>query len=82
MSIASASIVIAVLRLLGFVAIVLLFVKYPWVLALQYTLLFVASLLGLYAIHRALEIEAPAFVTNAVNAVIARLPRPAAAAAT
>ena len=81
MSIASASIVIAVLRLLGFVAIVLC-VKYPWVLALQYTLLFVASLLGLYAIHRGLEIEAPAFVTNAMNAVIARLPRPAAAAAT
>lgn len=81
MSIASASIVIAVLRLLGFVAIVLC-VKYPWVLALQYTLLLVASLLGLYAIHRGLEIEAPAFVTNAVNAVIARLPRPAAAAAT
>jgi lipopolysaccharide export system permease protein len=81
MSIASASIVIAVLRLLGFVAIVLC-VKYPWVLAFQYTLLFVASLLGLYAIHRGLEIEAPAFVTDAVNAVIARLPRPAAAAAT
>ncbi len=81
MSIASASIVIATLRLLGFVAIVLC-VKYPWVLALQYILLFVASLAGLYAIHRGLEIEAPAFVTNAVNAVIARLPRPAAAAAT
>lgn len=79
MSIAGASIVIATLRLLGFVAIVLC-VKYPWVLALQYMLLFVASLLGLYAIHRGLEIEAPAFVTNAVNAVIARLPRPAAAA--
>jgi lipopolysaccharide export system permease protein len=79
MSIAGASIVIATLRLLGFVAIVLC-VKYPWVLALQYTLLLVASLLGLYAIHRGLEIEAPAFVTNAVNAVIARLPRPAAAA--
>jgi lipopolysaccharide export system permease protein len=81
MSIAGASIVIAVLRLLGFVAIVLC-VKYPWVLALQYTLLLVAASLGLYAIHRGLEIEAPAFVTNAVNAVIARLPRPAAAAAT
>ena len=81
MSIASASIVIATIRLLGFVAIVLC-VKYPWVLAFQYSLLLVASLLGLYAIHRGLEIEAPAFVTNAVNAVMARLPRPAAAAAT
>jgi lipopolysaccharide export system permease protein len=80
MSIAGASIVIAILRLLGFVAIVLC-VKYPWVLALQYALLAVAALLGLYAIHRGLEIEAPAFVTNGVNALIARLPRPAAAAA-
>lgn len=81
MAVAGAATAISVIRLLGFVAIVLC-VKYPWVLALQYALLAVAALLGLYAIHRGLEIEAPAFVTNAVNAVIARLPRKPAMAGT
>ena len=81
MSIAGASIAIAVIRLLGFVAIVLC-VKYPWVLALQYALLAVAAGLGLYAIHRGLEIEPPAFVTNGVNALAALMPRKPAAAAT
>jgi hypothetical protein len=74
MAIAGAATAISVIRLFGFVVIVLC-VKYPWVLALQYALLAVAAIAGLYAIHRGLEIEAPAFVTNAVNAVIARLPR-------
>jgi lipopolysaccharide export system permease protein len=74
MAVAGASVAISVIRLFGFVVIVLC-VKYPWVLALQYALLAVAAIAGLYAIHRGLEIEAPAFVTNAVNAVIARLPR-------
>jgi lipopolysaccharide export system permease protein len=81
MSIAGASIAIAVIRLMGFVAIVLC-VRYPWVLALQYLLLAVAGGLGLYAIHRGLEIEPPAFVTDAVNAIgaqLSRLGRPAAA---
>jgi lipopolysaccharide export system permease protein len=74
MAVAGASVAISVIRLFGFVVIVLC-VKYPWVLALQYALLAIAAIAGLYAIHRGLEIEAPAFVTNAVNAVIARLPR-------
>lgn len=81
MAVAGAATAISVIRLFGFVAIVLC-VKYPWVVALQYALLAVASALGLYAIHRGLEIEAPAFVTNAVNAVIARLPRKPALAGT
>ncbi len=74
MSIAGASIAIAAMRLMGFVVIVLC-VRYPWVLALQYLLLAVASGLGLYAIHRGLEIEPPAFVTDAISAVSARLSR-------
>jgi lipopolysaccharide export system permease protein len=81
MSIAGASIAIAAIRLMGFVVIVLC-VRYPWVLALQYLLLAVAAALGLYAIHRGLEIEPPAFVTDAVNAIgaqLSRLGRPAAA---
>ena len=81
MSIAGASIAIAAIRLMGFVVIVLC-VRYPWVLALQYLLLAVASGLGLYAIHRGLEIEPPAFVTDTVNAIgaqLSRLGRPAAA---
>ena len=72
MSVAGASIVIAVIRLFGFVVIVLC-VRYPWVLALQYLLLAVASGLGLYAIHRGLEIEPPTFVTDAISAISARL---------
>ena len=51
---------------MGFVAIVLC-VRHPWVLAIQYALLAVAAGLGLYAIHRGLEIEPPAFVTDAVD---------------
>ncbi len=81
MSIAGASLAIAGIRLMGFVVIVLC-VRYPWVLTLQYLLLAVASGLGLYAIHRGLEIEPPAFVTDTVNAIsaqLARLGRPAAA---
>ena len=74
MSIAGASIAIATIRLMGFVVIVLC-VRYPWVLALQYLLLGVSGGLGLYAIHRGLEIEPPAFVTNSVNAIGARLSR-------
>jgi lipopolysaccharide export system permease protein len=80
MSIAGAAIAISAIRLFGFVVIVLC-VRYPWVLALQYLLLAVATGLGLYAIHRGLEIEPPAFVTDAVNAIsaqLARLARPAA----
>lgn len=73
-SIAGASIAIAMIRLMGFVVIVLC-VRYPWVLALQYLLLAVAAGLGLYAIHRGLEIEPPAFVTDAVNAIGAQLAR-------
>ncbi len=74
MSIAGASIVIAVIRLMGFVVIVLC-VRYPWVLALQYAMLAVAAGLGLYAIHRGLEIEPPAFVTDAISAISAQLSR-------
>jgi hypothetical protein len=59
---------------MGFVVIVLC-VRHPWVLALQYLLLAVASGLGLYAIHRGLEIEPPAFITNAFDAIGERLSR-------
>jgi lipopolysaccharide export system permease protein len=74
MSIAGAAIVIAAIRLMGFVVIVMC-VRHPWVLAIQYVLLAAAAGLGLYAIHRGLEIEPPAFVTDAVNAMGARLAR-------
>jgi lipopolysaccharide export system permease protein len=74
MSVAGAAIAIATIRLMGFVAIVLC-VRYPWVLALQYLLLAVATGLGLFAIHRGLEIEPPAFVIDAIDAIGARLSR-------
>mgnify|MGYP005852635803 CR=1 FL=1 len=73
-SIASAAVVIATIRLIGFVVIVLC-VRYPWVLAFQYLLLAAAAGLGLYAIHRGLEIEPPAFVTRAIDAIGAQLAR-------
>ena len=81
MSVAGAAIAISVIRLIGFVVIVLC-VRYPFVLVFQYVLLAAAAGLGLFAIHRGLVIEAPAFVTNAVNALSARLTRAAPAAAT
>jgi lipopolysaccharide export system permease protein len=74
MSVAGAAVVISAIRLMGFVVIVLC-VRYPWVLALQYALLALATGLGLHAIHRGLEIEPPAFVVNAVNAVAANVSR-------
>jgi lipopolysaccharide export system permease protein len=74
MSVTGAAIAISAIRLMGFVVIVLC-VRYPWVLALQYLLLAVASGLGLYAIHRGLEIEPPAFLVNAVDAIGERLSR-------
>ena len=82
MSVAGAAIAISVIRLLGFVVIVLC-VRYPFVLAFHYALLAAATVLGLIAIHRGLVIEAPAFVTNSVDAISARLARlrPAPAAA-
>jgi hypothetical protein len=55
--------------------VIVLCVRYPWILALQYALLAVASGLGLYAIHRGLEIEPPAFVVNWFNAIGERLSR-------
>lgn len=81
MSVAGAAVAISVIRLIGFVVIVLC-VRYPFVLAFHYALLAAATVFGLFAIHRGLVIEAPAFVTNAVDAISARFTRPAAAAAT
>lgn len=80
MSVAGAAIAISVIRLLGFVVIVLC-VRYPFVLAFHYALLAAATVFGLYAVHRGLVIEAPAFVTNAMDAISARFARRAAAAA-
>jgi hypothetical protein len=62
--------------------VIVLCVRYPFVLVFQYALLAAAAGLGLFAIHRGLVIEAPAFVINAVNALSARLTRAAPAAAT
>jgi lipopolysaccharide export system permease protein len=74
MSVAGAAIAIAGIRLVGFVVIVLS-MRHPWAPAVQYVVLAAATGLGLYAIHRGLEIEPPAFVTDAVNAIAARLSR-------
>ncbi len=74
MSVAGAAIAISVIRLIGFVVIVLC-VRYPFVLAFHYALLAAASVLGLIAVHRGLVIEAPAFVTQTMDAISARLAR-------
>ena len=81
MSVAGAVVAISLIRLIGFVVIILC-ARYPFVLAFQYALLAAAAILGLFAIHRGLVIEAPVFVTNAIDAVSARFSRAAPAAAT
>lgn len=78
-SLAGAISVVALLRLLGFVVIVLS-VNYPLAPYIQYAALAVAMALGLYAIDRGLIIEPPAFLTNALNAIGRRLTRRAAPA--
>ena len=78
LSLAGAAVAVAVVRLLGFVTLILC-VKYPVILVFQYALLAVVTALGLYAINRGLVIEAPAFITNAASAITSRFARPAAA---
>jgi lipopolysaccharide export system permease protein len=79
MSLAGAISVVAVLRLFGFVAIVLS-VNYPSAPYFQYAVLALAMAFGLYAIDRGLIIEPPAAVTNAINALTQRFARRTAAA--
>jgi lipopolysaccharide export system permease protein len=78
-SLAGAISVVALLRLLGFVVIVLS-VNYPLAPYVQYAALAAAMVFGLYAIDRGLIIEPPAFMTEALNAIGRRFTRRAAPA--
>jgi lipopolysaccharide export system permease protein len=78
-SLAGAISVVALLRLLGFVVIVLS-VNYPLAPYVQYAALAAAMAFGLYAIDRGLIIEPPAFLTEALNAIGRRFTRRAAPA--
>jgi lipopolysaccharide export system permease protein len=66
------------IRLVGFVSTVF-GVNVPAMLAAQYLVAFGAIAFGLFAISRGLIIEPPAYVLNAVNAVIERVAKRAAA---
>ena len=74
MAVCSAIVGVATLRLIGFVSIV--GGSYtPAMLSLQYIALVVVFGLGLFAIHRGLLIEPPAWFVNLVSAVTERLSR-------
>jgi len=64
----------AALRGLGFVSTIL-GVNFPWVLSLQYLGVALAVAFGFYVIGSGMIIEAPAFATNAVNALSERFAR-------
>jgi lipopolysaccharide export system permease protein len=63
---------VAVLRLIGFVSTVF-GATVPWILLLQYVALAVAFGLGLYVIRRGLILEPPAFITDWLAALTARV---------
>jgi lipopolysaccharide export system permease protein len=65
---------VALLRLAGFASTVF-GAKMPWMLALQYVAVAVAFGLGLYVIRVGLIVEAPAFLTNFLNALNERITR-------
>ena len=65
---------VALLRLTGFASAVF-GAKIPWMLALQYVAVAIAFGLGLYVIRAGLIVEAPAFLTNFLNALSERITR-------
>jgi lipopolysaccharide export system permease protein len=79
LSVAAAGGAISLLRLTGFVSVILS-VSYPIAIAVQYLIMIAAAAAGLFAISRGLIIEQPAFISNAITAVSERFARRAAAA--
>jgi lipopolysaccharide export system permease protein len=77
MSLVGAITVVSLLRLLGFVVIVLA-ANHPYVPYIQFVMLAAATAFGLYAIDRGLIIEPPAFMTNALDVIGRRFARRAA----
>jgi lipopolysaccharide export system permease protein len=65
---------VALLRMIGFVCTVF-GANYPWVLWLQVLAFVAACGLGAYVIRSGLIIEPPAFITNSIDAISARLTR-------
>ena len=65
---------VALLRLAGFASTVF-GAKMPWMLTLQYVAMALAFGLGLYVIRVGLIVEAPAFLTNFLNALTERITR-------
>ncbi len=74
MAVCSAIVGVATLRLIGFVSIVAGTYK-PAMFSLQYVALVAVFALGLFAIHRGLLIEPPAWFVNLVGVVTDRLSR-------
>jgi lipopolysaccharide export system permease protein len=63
---------VALLRLVGFASTVF-GANAPWMLSLQNVAIIVAIAFGLFVIHRGLILEPPAFITNGIAALGARL---------
>jgi lipopolysaccharide export system permease protein len=78
MSLASAVVAVASVRLIGFASTVFA-VHYPMALAVQYVVLAAALAFGLVAIGRGVIIEPPAIVTNTITALSERMMRRSAA---
>ena len=74
MSMVSAVGAVALLRIIGFVSMVL-GINSPFTLSFQYVAILVATVLGLFAISRAEIIEPPAFMVRAITTVTERLSR-------
>ena len=74
MSMVSAVGAVALLRIIGFVSMVL-GINSPFTLSFQYVAILVATVLGLFAISRAEIIEPPAFMVRGITMVTERLTR-------
>lgn len=78
MSLVAATAAVALVRMIGFASTVF-GVNAPSLLVFQYIAVFGAIVLGAYAINRGIILEPPAFITNAINALVERFARRAAA---
>jgi lipopolysaccharide export system permease protein len=78
MSLASAIVMVSVVRVIGFASIVFS-VHMPLAIIAQYAALAAAVGYGIWAIGRGVIIEPPAFITNAIAALGERFAKPAAA---
>lgn len=71
---AGAIIAVMIVRILGFISTIV-GVNYPAFLGLQFVVVAIAVVAGLYVIRRGIVLDAPAFITNGLNALTERFTR-------